>query len=133
MFRKVFLLAAMALTTIVFVSPTTAYEVPDKIVITRPKTNTPLNDWITKVTFPHGFHAIRTPCKSCHHKETDKTLGQFVGCRQCHSDDDPTEANGFYRAWHSPGPPSCLGCHTEMRTNGGKNPIGCTSACHKPS
>lgn len=132
MFRKNLLFATVLGFAVILVSVAVAYEVPDKIVIERPKNNKKLNSWVTKVTFRHGLHAIRIPCKSCHHKETDKTLGEFVGCRECHTDDNPTEESGFYRAWHSDGPPSCLGCHTQMRTQGGENPVGCTTACHKP-
>lgn len=119
----------LALLTITAVQ---AYEVPDKIVIERPSKNREINTWVTKVTFAHGFHAIRVPCQKCHHKESDKTLGEFVACRDCHNSDDPKDKTGFYRAWHSDGPPSCLGCHTQMRARGGKNPVGCTTACHKP-
>ncbi|WP_316900146.1 cytochrome c3 family protein [Pseudodesulfovibrio indicus] len=133
MFRKILLMATAAALAVALVGVALAYEVPDKVKLERPKNNKKLNSWVTAVDFPHGFHAIRVPCNGCHHKETDKTLGQFVGCRQCHSSDDPADANGFYRAWHSDGPPSCLGCHTRMRTEGGKNPVGCTTACHKPS
>lgn len=110
-----------------------AYEVPDNIVIKRIKGNKELNSWVKQVKFPHGFHAIRVPCRECHHKESGKTLGAFVPCRECHASDDPNDKSGFYRAWHSDGPPSCLGCHTQMRAKGGKNPVGCTTACHKPS
>ncbi|WP_027177854.1 cytochrome c3 family protein [Maridesulfovibrio bastinii] len=109
-----------------------AYEVPDKITIVRPAGNKKLNTWVKEVKFPHGFHAINVACKKCHHKESGKTLGEFVPCRECHVSDDPNDKSGFYRAWHSDGPPSCLGCHTQMRTKGGKNPVGCTTACHKP-
>lgn len=132
MFRRGLLIATASMVLAILVSVSLAYEVPDNIVLDRPKDNTKLNTWVDTVKFAHGFHAIRIPCKDCHHKETDKTLGQFVGCRQCHTDDDPNEESGFYRAWHSDGPPSCLGCHTQMRTKGGKNPVGCTTACHKP-
>ncbi|WP_207260144.1 cytochrome c3 family protein [Desulfovibrio sp. Huiquan2017] len=131
MLRKLLLFAAAAVLAAVTVTATQAYEVPDQIVLDRPKENRKLNTWVAPVKFPHGFHAIRLACRQCHHKESDKTMGQFVGCRQCHTDDDPTERSGFYRAWHSPGPPSCLGCHTRMRTEGGKNPVGCTTACHR--
>ncbi|MEZ7196018.1 cytochrome c3 family protein [Pseudodesulfovibrio karagichevae] len=132
MLRKILLFATAAALAVITVTAALAYEVPDQIVITRPKGNQALNTWVTPVKFPHGFHAIRRACRDCHHKESDKTLGQFVPCRQCHTDDDPNEPSGFYRAWHSPGPPSCLGCHTRMRTEGGKNPVGCTTACHRP-
>ena len=132
MFRKSLLLAAAAFIAAVSVSVALAYEVPNVVVLERPAKNPKLSQWVGKVTFPHGFHAIRVPCKSCHHKETDKTLGEFVGCRQCHSDPNPKEKVGFFRAWHTDGPPSCLGCHTQMRSRGGKNPVGCTSACHRP-
>lgn len=132
MFRKVLLSATAAVIAIVTVTVAMAYDVPDKILLERPKNNKVLNDWVKNVDFPHGFHAIRVPCRDCHHKETDKDLGNFVPCRQCHSGDDPNDPTGFYRAWHSEGPPSCLGCHTQMRVTGGKNPIGCTTACHKP-
>lgn len=132
MIRKVLLFATAAAIMVVMVTAALAYEVPNDIVLERPKNNKKLNEWVDKVKFPHGFHAIRVSCNKCHHKESDKTLGEFVPCRQCHTDDDPTEASGFYRAWHTAGPPSCLGCHTQMRTEGGKNPVGCTTACHKP-
>jgi len=132
MIRTVFLSATAAVLAIVLATAALAYEVPDKIVLERPKNNKALNSWVKKVEFPHGFHAIRVSCKSCHHKESGKTLGAFVACRECHSSDNPKDKTGFYRAWHSDGPPSCLGCHTLMRTEGGKNPVGCTTACHKP-
>lgn len=133
MFRKVLFSAMAAAIVITLVTAASAYKVPDEIVLKRPKNNKPLATWVTEVKFPHGFHAIRVSCQKCHHKESDKTLGEFVGCRQCHSSDDPNDLTGFYRAWHSDGPPSCLGCHTQMRARGGDNPVGCTTACHKPS
>lgn len=131
MSRKILILLSTTIATVTLISAAWAYQVPDTIILDRPGENTPLNQWVGKVKFLHGFHAIRTPCKQCHHKETDKTLGEFVGCRQCHTDDNPNDKSGFYRAWHSDGPPSCLGCHTQLRTRGGKNPVGCTTACHK--
>ena len=109
-----------------------AYKVPDTIVIKRPADNTPLASWVGDVTFPHGEHAIDNPCKSCHHKESDKTPGEFVSCTQCHKKDDPRDDAGFFRAWHAESSHSCLGCHTMMRAKDGKNPVGCTTACHKP-
>lgn len=133
MIRKVLLSVTVLMVCAMLVSVAMAYDVPDNIVIDRPEDNKKVNTWVTEVKFLHGFHAIRLSCNSCHHKESDKTLGQFVACRQCHSSDDPNDKTGFYRAWHSDGPPSCLGCHTRMRTQGGKNPVGCTTACHKPS
>lgn len=132
MFRNTLLSVAAAVIIALPVPVASAYEVPNVIVLERPANNPKLGLWINSVTFPHGFHALRVPCKKCHHKETDKTLGEFVGCRQCHSDPDPKEKTGFFRAWHTDGPPSCLGCHTQMRARGGKNPVGCTSACHRP-
>lgn len=132
MIRKVLLLVSMAAMVMLTATAVLAYEVPDKIILERPKGNEKLNKWVDTVEFPHGFHAIRQACRDCHHKESDKTLGKYVPCRQCHKRDDPTDDSGFYRAWHSPGPPSCLGCHTQKRTDGSKNPVGCTTACHKP-
>lgn len=132
MFRRVLFLASVAVIVVATVTAVLAYEVPNVVVLDRPEGNKKLNDWVTPVKFPHGFHAIRVSCNKCHHKESDKTLGEFVACRQCHSDSNPKERSGFYRAWHSDGPPSCLGCHTQMRARGGKNPVGCTTACHKP-
>jgi len=133
MAHRLLLYAAAALAVLLIAAaPLLAYDVPDKIVIERPANYEKLNSWVTKVNFTHGAHAIRVSCNQCHHKESDKTLGKFVPCTQCHKSDDPTDESGFYRAWHSDGPPSCLGCHTLMRSKGGKNPVGCTSACHKP-
>jgi hypothetical protein len=132
MLRNMLLFVSLTAMLVFAVTTVLAYEVPDKVLIERPKGNQKLNSWVAPVSFPHGFHAIRLACRNCHHKETDKTLGKYVPCRQCHTDDDPTAESGFYRAWHSPGPPSCLGCHTQMRSEGGKNPVGCTTACHKP-
>lgn len=132
MSRRFFVCIAALVFAVVTVAAALAYDVPDTIILERPKGNRELSVWVKKVKFPHGFHAIRVSCQKCHHKESDETLGEFVGCRQCHSGDDPKDPTGFYRAWHSEGPPSCLGCHTQMRTEGGKNPVGCTTACHKP-
>lgn len=129
--RILFYLAGIAI-SVIGVTAVLAYEVPDEIVIERVKGNKMLNDWVKQVKFAHGFHAIRVPCQQCHHKESDKELGAFVGCRQCHTDDNPNEISGFYRAWHSHSQRSCLGCHTIRRVNGQKNPVGCTTACHKP-
>ncbi|WP_018125514.1 cytochrome c3 family protein [Desulfovibrio oxyclinae] len=132
MFRKVLFSVAASLAMAVIVTTAVAYKVPDEIVLERPKGNEPLATWVKEVKFAHGFHAIRVPCQKCHHKESDKTLGEFVACRQCHSADNPKDKTGFYRAWHSEGAPSCLGCHTQRRAAGGDNPVGCTTACHKP-
>ncbi len=132
MLRKLLLYFSAVLFVMGTISVVLAFEVPEKVILERPQGNEKLNSWVTKVTFPHGFHAIRVPCQKCHHMETDKSLGKYIPCRQCHRDVDPKEPTSFYRAWHTEGPPSCLGCHTQMRYKGGKNPIGCTTACHKP-
>lgn len=131
--RKVCMGVAMAAVTLLLaVSSGLAYKVPDEIVIKRPKGNEPLAAWVTEVKFPHGMHAVKNACESCHHKESDKTLGEFVPCSQCHKKDDPDDPTGFFRAWHTEAAPSCLGCHTTRRTQGKDNPVGCTTACHKP-
>ncbi|MFW5490037.1 MAG: cytochrome c3 family protein [Desulfovibrio sp.] len=132
MVRKLYLVLIAAFIVAITTVAAMAFNVPDAIVLERPENNKKLNQWVGPVKFPHGFHAVRQACRNCHHKETDADLGKYVACRQCHTDDDPNNISGFYRAWHSEGPPSCLGCHTQMRTRGGKNPVGCTSACHKP-
>lgn len=132
MLRTAGLFISAAFFAVILVSAVLAYDVPDKILIERPKGNQALNSWVKRVEFLHGEHAIKVPCRDCHHKETGKDLGGFVPCRSCHTDDDPTNQAGFYRAWHADGPPSCLGCHTQMRARGGANPVGCTTACHKP-
>ncbi|MGE4293635.1 MAG: cytochrome c3 family protein [Desulfovibrio sp.] len=126
------MLAAAMLALLLSVSSGLAYKVPDEIVIKRPKGNEPRAIWIKEVKFPHGMHAVKNSCNSCHHKESDKTLGEFVPCTQCHKSTNPDDRNGFFRAWHTEAAPSCLGCHTVKRTKGGKNPVGCTTACHKP-
>lgn len=131
MFRTIRVIAAAGALCALTATMLWAYQVPDVIILERDRGNEPLSTWVGAVTFPHGFHAVRQACRDCHHKESDKTLGEYVACRQCHNDDDPTDRTGFYRAWHSDGPPSCLGCHTLMRARGNENPVGCTSACHK--
>lgn len=125
-FATVLMIVALTATVVL------AYEVKEVIILDRPEGNTELNRWIGPVKFPHGFHTMNLACLTCHHQDSDKEMGEFVPCRQCHTDDDPTDESGFYRAWHSNGPPSCLGCHTQTRARGGKPPVGCTSACHKP-
>nr|WP_320191776.1 cytochrome c3 family protein [uncultured Desulfobacter sp.] len=129
--RKLVFAALMVVTTIV-ATAALAYEVKELIVLDRPDGNTELNSWVGPVKFPHGLHAMNVSCFGCHHKDSDQELGRFVPCRQCHTDENPQESSGFYRAWHSSEPISCLGCHTRTRTKGGKTPVGCTSACHKP-
>ena len=105
MAHRLLLYAAAALAVLLIAAaPLLAYDVPDKIVIERPANYEKLNSWVTKVNFTHGAHAIRVSCNQCHHKESDKTLGKFVPCTQCHKSDDPTDESGFYRAWHSDGP-----------------------------
>lgn len=132
MVRRNLFLAALLVVTGIVVTAALAYEIKEVIVLERPDGNTELNSWVGPVKFPHGFHTMNVPCFGCHHKDSAQKLGQFVPCRQCHTNEDPEESSGFYRAWHSSGPPSCLGCHTQTRAKGGKAPVGCTSACHKP-
>lgn len=67
MFRKILVSAAATLIVAVAVTAALAYEVPDKIVLSRPEDNRKLNTWVTPVKFPHGFHAIRLACQDCHH------------------------------------------------------------------
>lgn len=131
--RKMLLLLSLGLLAVLIAAgPGLGYDVPDEIIITRPPGNTPLAPWVKQVKFPHGMHAVKNPCRACHHKESAKTLGDFVPCRQCHNGNDPNDRTGFFRAWHTEAAPSCLGCHTQMRARGGKNPVGCTTACHRP-
>lgn len=126
------LLGAVALAVLGTAAIALAYDVPDVIVIERPRKSKPLADWVGKVNFPHGKHAVLNSCNSCHHKESAKTLGDFVACTQCHSGDDPRNRTDYYMAWHAGAPQSCVGCHTDRRAAGGKNPVGCRTACHKP-
>jgi hypothetical protein len=111
-----------------------AYEVPETIQIQRPEKNAALAQWVgPRVEFPHGFHAVRNACNKCHHKESDKDLGKFLSCTQCHSKDDPNDNTGFYLAWHNDSVHSCLGCHRKVRLEdaGKMPPLSCTNGCHK--
>lgn len=131
MVHKRSIFATVMVVATILATTALAYEVKEVIILERPDGNTELNRWIGPVKFPHGKHTMYLACLECHHKDSAKELGKFVACRQCHTDEDPTAENGFYRAWHSNGPPSCLGCHALTRARGGKSPVGCTSACHK--
>jgi Class III cytochrome C family. len=126
-------LAALVVCVLLPAGLSIAYEVPNEIVIKRPAKNKPLSDWVGPVTFPHGMHAVKNACRSCHHKESDKDLGQFVSCTQCHSGDSPEEKTGFYLAWHNDSPNSCLGCHRKVRLRETDEmpPLSCTNGCHK--
>jgi hypothetical protein len=126
-------LAAVFIITLLPTGSLLAYEVPKEIVIKRPAKNKPLAEWVGPVTFPHGFHAMKNACQSCHHKESDKNLGEFVSCTQCHSSDNPEDKTGFYQAWHNDRPNSCLGCHRQVRLRdpAAMPPISCTNGCHK--
>ncbi len=109
-----------------------AYEVPDAITLTRLSQNPPASQWVGDVKFPHGEHAVREGCRTCHHKESGKTLGGFVPCRECHSDPDQEDETGFYQAWHNDTRQSCVGCHRMERLKGSKKPpFDCASGCHK--
>lgn len=110
-----------------------AYEVPKDIVIKRPEGNKPLASWVGPVKFPHGTHAVLNACQDCHHKESDKNLGEFLSCTQCHKDEDPKADSGFYLAWHNSSTHSCLGCHRVKRLEGGEEmpPLSCTKGCHE--
>ena len=132
MFPQRLVYASSLILTALVVTAAFAFEVTETIVMEPPEDDSRQNSWIGPVEFPHGFHALQVSCQECHHEGTDTGFGEYILCRDCHMDQDPTEPLGFYRAWHSPGPPSCLGCHTQGRAEGGKHPVGCTSACHKP-
>ena len=130
--KAVVLAAVVVVAAMMLIGTALAYEVPKEITIKRPDGNQPLSTWVGPVKFPHGEHAVLNPCEACHHKESDKTLGEFVPCTQCHKNPDPNDRTGFFRAWHTEAAPSCLGCHTTKRIKGGKNPVGCQTACHQP-
>lgn len=109
-----------------------AYDVPKDLVIKRPAKNAPQTSWVGPVNFPHGFHAVNNACKSCHHEESDRTLGQFLPCTQCHNKPGFDDPSGFYKAFHNEKTVSCLGCHRQKRlTKQGMPPISCTRGCHK--
>ncbi|WP_461211100.1 cytochrome c3 family protein [Desulfocurvus sp. DL9XJH121] len=130
--RFLFVLALMA--SLLPAVALLAYEVPKDIVIKRPERNKPLVKWVEEVKFPHGFHAVYNACRDCHHKESAKTLGEYVPCRQCHNNDDPEDPAGFYLAWHSDNRDnnSCLGCHRHLRlASDALPPLSCTDGCHK--
>ncbi|WP_366521646.1 cytochrome c3 family protein [Solidesulfovibrio sp.] len=108
------------------------YEVPKDILIKRPDKNTPLAAWVGPVNFPHGFHAVQNPCKSCHHEELDRTLGQFLPCTQCHNQSGMDSKADFYRAFHNERTMSCLGCYKQKRYSGqAMPPLSCVASCHK--
>lgn len=111
-----------------------AYEVPNEREIKRPEKNPPLADWVGTVKFPHGKHAVHNSCASCHHEESDRDLGAFLPCSQCHNKPGTEEspATAFYRAWHSDSTQSCLGCHRKVHLKGNLTPpLSCTNGCHK--
>jgi len=125
------LLSAMAILALL-PSFAPAYEVPKDLVIKRPAKNQPQASWVGPVNFPHGFHAVNNPCKACHHEESDRTLGQFLPCTQCHSKTGADDPTGLYRAFHNSKTVSCLGCHKQKRLTGqGTPPLSCTRGCHK--
>ena len=108
------------------------YEVPKEFLIKRPEKNPPIATWIGPVQFPHGFHAVKNRCSACHHEESDKSLGQFLPCTQCHNQPGMEEKTSFYKAWHNEKTMSCLGCHKKKRyTNQAMPPISCVRGCHK--
>jgi hypothetical protein len=125
--------AALAACVLLWAGHSLAYDVPKDIVITRPAKNTPLAQWVGPVKFPHGEHAVKNACRSCHHKESGKNLGEFIACTQCHGGDDPEDRTGFYLAWHNDSTHSCLGCHRQVRLGktGEMPPLSCTNGCHK--
>lgn len=108
-----------------------AYEVPKDLVIKRPDKNPAMATWVGPVNFPHGKHAVLNACKSCHHEESDRTLGQFLPCTQCHNKPGTDDISSFYLAWHNDKPQSCLACHRRMRLEKkAMPPISCTRGCH---
>ncbi|GAB7079522.1 cytochrome c3 family protein [Megalodesulfovibrio paquesii] len=107
------------------------YEVPKDITINRPEKNAPISAWVGPVAFPHGKHATLNACTACHHEESDRTLGQFLPCTQCHNQGGTKETTSAYRAWHDIRPMSCLGCHKQKRyKNEAMPPISCVRGCH---
>jgi hypothetical protein len=109
-----------------------SYDVPKDLVIKRPEKNAPMASWVGEVQFPHGKHAVLNACRSCHHEESDRTLGEFLKCSQCHNKPGEEAATSFYLAWHNDSPHSCLGCHRQVRLNQrGTPPLSCTNGCHK--
>lgn len=125
-------LAAAALLLLLLPAALQAYEVPKEITIKRPEKNPPMAVWVNSVTFPHGKHAVLNACSSCHHEESDRSLGQFLPCSQCHNKPTVTESTSFYLAWHNDRTYSCLGCHRKVRQEQrGMPPLSCTRGCHK--
>jgi len=124
-------LAALAMVALL-PNPAAAYEVPKDLVIKRPDKTPVQAAWVGQVKFPHGFHAVYNPCKACHHEESDRSLGQFLPCTQCHVKSGQDEPTGFYRAFHNSSPVSCLGCHKQKRlSRQAMPPLSCTRGCHK--
>ena len=126
-------LAAVAVCLLLPAGVLMAYEVPKDLEIKRLPNYTPQSDWIApSVQFPHGIHAVKNACKTCHHKESGKNLGEFVACTECHDKAAPEDPTGFYLAWHNDSPQSCLGCHRKLRLENPANmqPISCTDGCH---
>lgn len=124
---------ALAAAVLLLPALSPAYEVPKDLVIKRPEKNEPINAWVTPVNFPHGKHAVHNACQNCHHEESDRNLGEFLKCTQCHNKPGTEDTKGFFLAWHSDATMSCLGCHRKMRLKDPKlmPPLSCTRGCHK--
>lgn len=126
-------LAAMAAALALAPTALLGYDVPKDLTIKRPEKNPPIIDWAPQVQFSHGKHAVYTACGTCHHEESDRNVGEFLKCTQCHNkpgvDDNKTS---FYLAWHNDSQHSCLGCHRQARLAGKDTPpLSCTDGCHK--
>lgn len=125
---------AVAFFTVLLPALVLAYEVPNEREIKRPDKNPPLAEWVGPVKFPHGKHAVHNPCKSCHHEESDRDLGAYLPCTQCHNKPGTEESpsTAFFRAWHSDSTQSCIGCHRKQHLDGNLTPpVSCINGCHK--
>lgn len=122
----------IALVTVLSPSVLPAFEIPKDITIKRPASLEPMSTWVTPVQFPHGLHAAVNPCVACHHEETNKTVGAYVPCVQCHDQPGIEDPMSFYAAWHAKNPASCVGCHWQKRLHKqAMPPLSCTRGCHK--
>jgi hypothetical protein len=115
----------VVLVAVLAVAATVYAAVPEMVTITVPDGFESQSTWIKGVEFDHTVHGGLENCTFCHHME-EEGMEDYTACRECHMDTEGDSPDGFYKAWHSSQPFSCVTCHRNMGVG-----YSCTETCHK--
>ena len=106
------------------------FEIPESVTMS-PKRFEGYTPKKGDVTFNHASH-MDLACQSCHHTVADTFTIQSCMSEGCHDNvTNRADVSSVYRTFHTTkdSTKSCVGCHRELKKQGGDAPLACNS-CH---